>query len=424
MFNTYFQTLHAADEVQINLNPEEISERHHRLQVAFDQNKEGIKDSLKNIKDKDVVIFLGSTGVGKSAVINWLAGKELRFVDRRVVLVDEDDSEAMKIGHDQSTTRYPVSILVNDMCFVDLPGLDDTGDLGQQNIRSQEQDIMNAACINAVMKDAKSLKFIILTSENNITDGNRGGLFVSFIDRLRGVFGENYQPICDMASLILVTKSQSNSIEEAKRFLFEGGRVGIRERVSHWIDNDKLFHMCTPTVTSNVVEDGDKDRILSAVKNFPPYTLNRRIDIGKFFDIGAKTYIIAFFWGAMKNHLNTYTQQEPGSVDECESLIQKFMSEFNFWQSFQESMDKAPEMALLKPVLPDLYGTIFEKFKEDHKITLKQMVEVLQARKKQLLVEQAHRREIGKKLLTVGEGGLKFSLVLAGLPAAALCLIA
>lgn len=66
---------------------------------------------MNSSKGKDIVVLLGSTGSGKSTLMNFIINKEL-FInsDEEIELMNPDDPSAMKIGlRGESETIIPKS---------------------------------------------------------------------------------------------------------------------------------------------------------------------------------------------------------------------------------------------------------------------------------------------------------------------------
>jgi hypothetical protein len=110
---------------------------------------------LDSARDQHIVAFLGNTGVGKSTLVNLLAGKEIRVSNdgEDYVLVNPHDSTAMIIGTGgNSETLYPKSIDVGNLRFFDLPGFNDTD--------GSERKLVNAAFIRKILLDAASVRLV------------------------------------------------------------------------------------------------------------------------------------------------------------------------------------------------------------------------------------------------------------------------
>jgi hypothetical protein len=137
-------------------------------------------------KDKDVVVFLGNTGAGKSTLINFLAGKDLNVVGTGYVLSDPNDSEAMVIGTRvfSSETLYPKSIDIETtggetLRFFDLPGLEDTD--------GSVRNLVNSAFVRRILLEAKTVRFVYVAGQDQFT-ADRGKSVSRTLEALNQLF--------------------------------------------------------------------------------------------------------------------------------------------------------------------------------------------------------------------------------------------
>lgn len=75
---------------------------------------EGILELDKYIKPGKTIVFLGSSGVGKSSLVNAIAGNEIMKVNE----IREDDSKGR-----HTTTHRQLSILKDNTMVIDTPGM-------------------------------------------------------------------------------------------------------------------------------------------------------------------------------------------------------------------------------------------------------------------------------------------------------------
>ena len=79
---------------------------------------EGLKELQKYFKKGNTLVFLGSSGVGKSTLVNTLAGKEIMKTGK----IREEDSR----GRHTTTSRH-LMMLENGAMIIDTPGMRELG---------------------------------------------------------------------------------------------------------------------------------------------------------------------------------------------------------------------------------------------------------------------------------------------------------
>lgn len=89
--------------------------------------RNGILAIPKNEEAHEAVIVIGDTGVGKSTILNFLAGGQLTVKSEglKPKLVCEGPS-VIKIGHEKySETSIPTRAIIENLAFYDCPGFRD-----------------------------------------------------------------------------------------------------------------------------------------------------------------------------------------------------------------------------------------------------------------------------------------------------------
>ena len=175
------------------------------LETAFDisivqSSIEKSEDALELVKGRDVVMVVGKTGVGKSTLIQGIAGKTIHtsvhkssFSGQSATKTVFDAQDALpnfEIGHaKESKTRSLNAFLRKDggdeVVYLDSPGLEDT--------RGAEMDIATAVLLSQVAKRCKSLRFVVLIHCASLLE-DRGKAFRSilqFTNKFVGDFSSN-----------------------------------------------------------------------------------------------------------------------------------------------------------------------------------------------------------------------------------------
>ncbi len=85
---------------------------------------DGLKDLSPYLKSGKTIVFLGSSGVGKSTLVNALAGEELMHVNA----IRQEDSKGR-----HTTTHRQLLMLKNGVMIIDTPGMRELGmwDIGE-----------------------------------------------------------------------------------------------------------------------------------------------------------------------------------------------------------------------------------------------------------------------------------------------------
>lgn len=100
-------------------------------QLNLDKLKDLIKKGMTAIPKEDTasqaIIVIGDTGVGKSTIMNFLAGNQLmvRCQGLKPKLVCQTKTD-IKIGHEKySETSIPTRTIIENLAFYDCPGFRD-----------------------------------------------------------------------------------------------------------------------------------------------------------------------------------------------------------------------------------------------------------------------------------------------------------
>lgn len=188
-------------------------------------------DALDLVDGKDVVLIAGKTGVGKSTLMQGIAGKRIFSCNRaatisgqtatKAVFEAQDPLPSFEIGHAKKSKTSSLNAFIrhsavgNQVVYLDTPGLDDTGGI--------EIDIATSALLSQVSKRCKSLKFVILIHCASLLE-DRGGAFRSVLKFAR-TFVRNFDE-SKKAFTFLFTHSDeitsmSDSISNAHKRLQE-----------------------------------------------------------------------------------------------------------------------------------------------------------------------------------------------------------
>jgi len=167
-------------------------------------------NSFSTVKGKDIVVFLGRTGTGKSTSINYLDPRIHIAASGSNIILDEaypNQENALIIGTDlnDSETMYPAYHEMEDgSFFVDLPGFDDS--------RGPEQNLINAAFIKKIISSANSVKFVFVIPA---TQMGRDGTGAETLKSISSFYEDALvEQMIRNHSVLLVTKSNKHTESE------------------------------------------------------------------------------------------------------------------------------------------------------------------------------------------------------------------
>jgi hypothetical protein len=141
--------------------------------------------NVSRASGKEVVVFFGDSGTGKSTAINFLHGCTM-VKEAGVIKVDTKSiiPEMMPIGHTMHSKTFIPQIMFSDrtdILFCDPPGFIDN--------RGPEINISNSVNIKRVLRAASSLKFVLLITYDAIYN-DRGRAIAELRKTLTNIFGE------------------------------------------------------------------------------------------------------------------------------------------------------------------------------------------------------------------------------------------
>lgn len=200
------------------------------------------KDILTSSKGKDIVVFLGNTGAGKSTLINFLSGASLKVDNKHkdIVLKNPDEVNSLLIGRGGvSTTSLPQYVKVvhnsKETYMYDLPGFKDT--------RGVYTSIISAACIKEIIENASTARFVFVAKEGEI-ESSRGEGIKELAEIATSLFNNNSK-IVKKSSILVLTKSDYSRSDELVEYVSEKLDIEARNTngFNSWIRNNKIFPM-------------------------------------------------------------------------------------------------------------------------------------------------------------------------------------
>jgi hypothetical protein len=305
---------------------------------------------LDSSKDKDIVVFLGNTGAGKSTLINYLSGKQLKVNDLDdIVLDDPNDPLAMAIGNGSiSETFLPAFAQVGGLLFYDLPGFKDT--------RGTAKSLVNACFIKHIVENARSAKLVFVAGMDQITS-DRGSSFKTLLSQVKQLLPNSTQPIETFSSLVM-TKSHINT---AKLPTFLKAKVDLLnpgfEILEFLIDANMVEQMSKPMNSS--IDSKDRDNILKVIAGMGQ-TKIANIDISVVFDTNQKFEIAKIYDAEIEDIIENLFSQHVDfkslfSLDKASLENKRDDLAKNFISQVRSALDNSSLITLLRPISENLY---------------------------------------------------------------------
>lgn len=168
--------------------------------------KIGSKVSAK-IRGQEILVVLGSTGAGKSTIINYLHGCKLIRSDKVALVSKESEVKPITtIGHGHHSSTFIPNIIASDeskIIFCDAPGFNDS--------RGSAINIINMVNIHQILSSAARVKFLVLLNYSELYL-DRSSQITKLNNHLVNIFGgEENLKLNTESVLIGINKFPKNS---------------------------------------------------------------------------------------------------------------------------------------------------------------------------------------------------------------------
>ncbi len=290
---------------------------YHRVKAMLDDHLEANPRLLDSSVGKDIVVFLGNTGAGKSTLINYLSGKDLKVDDFGNIVQNSFDPSAMVIGNsDGSETFLPRFVEANGFLFYDLPGFRDT--------RGTARNLVNACFIKAIMENARSVRLVFVAGIGEVTE-IRGS---SFKELYRQATQLIPQKSIETFSALVITKSHVSK-DILPKFLEQ--KLGLAHNedfpiLQTWIGQQRIDQVPLPRDGDHELPDGPRESILNLIEGMGRERINE-VNIGVIYD-ASQQMAIGEIYETEIGHLADRLMAKNGcGLDLLCGLIPKFMGD-------------------------------------------------------------------------------------------------
>jgi energy-coupling factor transporter ATP-binding protein EcfA2 len=256
--------------------------------ISLNRALELIQDSYHSIekgRDKNLVLILGETGVGKSTLINYLNGVEYKEVGTRGFDCHTEcvtGKEIAAVGHSTavSETLYPQ---VLEICSEQ--GVLDVADLaGLNGTRESVVELAGTLSTHLLSKMAQAIKSILFVIDTNSLSASRGGPFRQTIKTLNKILQGNFNSKASASVHFVITKLPPGVTtqqvvsryikplhEQLERLISQDGLSEDDQAMYHTIELMLQFpeRIFIPNVFDGGVKGSSREQILSALNKSP-----------------------------------------------------------------------------------------------------------------------------------------------------------
>jgi predicted GTPase len=330
---------------------------------------------------KNIVAVLGKTGSGKSTLINFLAGKELKSHRSDLILSDSADPEAMQIGTGKESETYlPKSIQVGDLLFYDFPGFGDT--------RGACFSLLNACYIKNILEKASSVRVVFVGSFDEILS-ERGRSFKELVKTSLALFDQNVE---NFSSIVINKCHKDDKIED----IIET----IKEKIDTSSINSLLKCDSISKMTSREVINDERKAIYNTIQKIIS-TKIFKVDTSLIYDLAEKDGIRKIFETENNQIFNNIFEKKSADFSSANPNLNQLKKSLEYFEKqfisdFEIDLKKSKIINLIRPLAYDIYENFKKEFDNSIKIKLQNVVEIIKSKLK-LKDEEEKRFQAEKK---------------------------
>ncbi|CAO5682823.1 MAG: hypothetical protein HEEMFOPI_01817 [Holosporales bacterium] len=395
------------------LNEDQIAEIAKKLEEYYEKIDKSIK--------KEITVFLGITGAGKSTAVNFLFRAPLKIKDG-FICNSSPDEHFSRIGSGISVTVIPNFLTTeNGVTLCDLPGFEDS--------RNIIYRIINSILIKRVLENASSIRFVLVIDEHTARS-KRGQDTKSQIEKINSLYGRD---IIDH-TLLLITKT-SDIFEHVRKDMttdtngildqwFEKGKVILlpkpqkRDAEDLYSENPKGIDFKYEYHRNDIL-----DKINSKVN--PLQNRGYPINMHALVDLSVDVYIEQIIEHFFKIVAKEESEKIEGKTDTIESVEKSIDDYEGLLNSIKKHMEESSIFNLLKSYdkVSNRLATLYEQEREKIESRLRELQNNKEKLKqiKDLLIEEGKKSEeildyecdgfskiksgfhVGKRLITENE---------------------
>ncbi len=381
--------------VLADMTPDEIIKV---LREEFARN-EALLSPESTARDKDIVVFLGNTGAGKSTLVNFMAGKKLQIIGQRYALEDSSDPKAMPIGTQlfNSETLFPKSIDISDvetipdveiisdvestsLRFFDLPGLNDTD--------GSVRNLVNAAFVRHILLEAKTVRFVYVAGEDQFS-ADRGQSVQKTINALSQLFVTATDPSRPLDSGLFVVSKEDGLMKD----IMNGTDANMPRQIQLWKAKGHIAPMYHSRLNHQNTPQHRQDLLRRIVTLTPQKLIS--INVGGLYPAETRSDIERMYGRMYESAYQKAEADQGQTLTELESTLMLWQQE-TFWDEFEAMYvyHLYPSINVLKDLTIQSYSRVRNKFIQEQEVSRKKHIEQVQRlmQDKAVKIEQETRK--------------------------------